>query len=469
MALVTALLISGCGQSEPGHSRVTSVTSPTGSPWTGIGAGWTELPSPPEVRDGAAYVWTGDELLAWGGVAPGSSDYAPTSDGYAFDPATTSWTSIPPSPLPGKYAQAAWTGGEAIFFGVGTDQARWQGEAFDPGTETWRVISQTPLAPRGGDMIVWTGQELIVWGGGKPGDPANTSGAAYDPSTDSWRMIANAPIELNQGNAVWTGHEMLVFGSLLNDRNIASTQAAVGAEYDPATDTWYPMPPSGLSPQADSAVWIGGNGLLAWDYDVQAQVGDMHAQAHDGASNTWGDMQQMPLEPEECYPDSTVVTNADGTTVFAWYCGQAAIWDSVTGDWQRVHGGVTEPRIEANGGKYALYRFANLVAAGDVVVLPAEGVTTTNDGEPCYGCPGAPSSLWAYRPPSDAPTPAELAPPTFAPANGWNTISTSTDPRVVDPEVAPTAWAANVPFDPGDWPATPPTRRSLNRASRTTR
>jgi len=83
-----------------------------------------------------------------------------------------------------------------------------------------------------------------------------------------------------------------------------------------------------------------------------------------------------------------------------------------------------------------------------LLVLAAEGITVEKGGEPCYGCPGAPHGLWAYRPPSDAPAPDQLAPPTFAPAEGWNTISTSTDPHAV--ETAPTAWAANVPFDPGD-------------------
>jgi len=361
-----------------------------------------------------------------------------------------SWTSIPSAPVPGEYAHAVWTGTEAIFISVGTDPSRLQGEAFDPSSGTWQVMPQSPLTPRSREMAAWTGQELIVWGGGKLGDPANTSGAAYVPSTNAWHTIADAPIGLNQGDAVWTGHEMLVFGSLLNNGNVASTKNAVGAEYDPATDTWSSIPPSSLSPQATSAVWLGGNGLLAWDYEAHAQVGDMHAQVNDGASNTWGEVQSMPFEPGECYPDSALLPNVSGNTVFAWYCGQAAIWDSVTGMWNQVHGGPTEPTVQANGRSFKLFRFADLVPAGNVLVLAAEGITVGKGGEPCYGCPGAPHSYWAYRPPSDAPTPAEFAPRAFAPADGWHTISTSTDPRVVDPEAAPTAWAANVPFDPSD-------------------
>jgi hypothetical protein len=46
----------------------------------------------------------------------------------------------------------------------------------------------------------------------------------------------------------------LLFGSLLNDRNIAETETSVGAAYDPSTDSWRTLPPSELSPQATSAV-----------------------------------------------------------------------------------------------------------------------------------------------------------------------------------------------------------------------
>lgn len=49
--------------------------------------GWTKLPPPPEIRDGAAYVWIGSDLLAWGGCDPsGASDCVKTADGFAFDP-----------------------------------------------------------------------------------------------------------------------------------------------------------------------------------------------------------------------------------------------------------------------------------------------------------------------------------------------------------------------------------------------
>jgi hypothetical protein len=101
--------------------------------------GWTELPPPPEIKQGAAFAWAGGELLYWGGVRAGDDSYAPTRDGYAFDPATEAWRSIPDAPLPGKYTREVWTGSETIFWGIDVD-GREGGVAFDPATERWRVI-----------------------------------------------------------------------------------------------------------------------------------------------------------------------------------------------------------------------------------------------------------------------------------------------------------------------------------------
>jgi hypothetical protein len=64
-----------------------------------------------------------------------------------------------------------------------------------------------------------------------------------------------------------------------------------------------------------------------------------------------------------------------------------------------VNGGVTEPTVTANDKQYRLFRFAQLAPAGDVLAMAAEGITVGNKGMPCYGCPGAPTSFWVYRPP----------------------------------------------------------------------
>lgn len=225
--------------------------------------GWTRLPRPPEVRDDAALVWTGSELLAWGGCAPRANDTCrPVADGFAFDPVTRRWRRVPEAPLAATSADAIWTGEEAIF--LHPVNGRLGGQAYHPRTGGWRAISIAPIAPRDGSVQVWTGSELIVWGGGKPGSSTVTKGVAYHPAGDAWRAIDRAPIGLNLASGMWTGRELLVFGSLLDGRNVADTRTSVGAAYDPLRDAWRKLSPSRLSPQATSAVWLKGR-IVAWD------------------------------------------------------------------------------------------------------------------------------------------------------------------------------------------------------------
>ena len=81
---------------------------------------------------------------------------------------------------------------------------------------------------------VWTGSEMIVWGGDDGTHVLNTGGR-YNPSTDSWTATSttNAPAAREGHTAVWTGSEMIVWGgydgiSYLN----------TGGRYNPSTDSW---------------------------------------------------------------------------------------------------------------------------------------------------------------------------------------------------------------------------------------
>lgn len=362
---------------------------PVPGPLDGISEGWTRLPDPPEVRPGAAYVWTGSELLAWGGCDPSARDKCVrTRDGYSFDPATEGWSTIPPAPTGGEYARAVWTGNEAVFLSLALDD-HVGGVAYDPATGRWRTIAEGPIGPRVGIVTVWTGSRIFVWGGGERSDPAS-DGALYEPAADEWTPIEPGPLMLNQASGVWTGSEVIVFGSLLDNRNHAETDTSVGAAYYPTTDTWRTLPPSELSPQAVSAVWAGER-MMAWDYETRSQE-------YDPSADAWSRPIKMPLESSECYPDSLAL----GDTVFAFFCGRAALYETGTATWVEIHGGMLDEEIwsDAYDRRLKLWRFAGLVAAGDVAFLAAQGITLDDKGVACYGCPGSPTSLWAYRPPA---------------------------------------------------------------------
>jgi hypothetical protein len=358
----------------------------------GVPKGWTELPPPPEdLPDGAAYVWTGSEVLAWGGCGGEVTDGCGLADsGYAFDPERRIWQPLPPLDAASS-SNAVWTGREAIFFENEPEGPPALGEglighALDPATRTWRTLPEAPVEARTGSVYVWTGREVIVWGGGEHDSDEPVQGAAYDPGTDSWRRIADAPHGLNLASGVWTGREMIVFGSLLNGRNIPDTQTSVGAAYEPTSDTWRKLPPSELSPQATAAAWVGDR-LVAYDYETRWQ-------AYDPLSDTWTEPADMPFQFDECYPGAV----AAGDLGFAFFCGRAALYDPSSGAWERIRGGPLDDEVEGQDG-LRLWRFAYLVPAGDGVFLPMEGITVTGQGAtPCYGCPGSPHSFWAYRP-----------------------------------------------------------------------
>src|SRR6266481_1354105 len=71
--------------------------------------------------------------------------------------------------------------------------------------DTWRATTLTnaPTA-RYEHTAVWTGSEMIVWGGTNDAVDFNTGGR-YDPSTDSWTMTStnNAPQSRFLHTAVW--------------------------------------------------------------------------------------------------------------------------------------------------------------------------------------------------------------------------------------------------------------------------
>jgi hypothetical protein len=81
--------------------------------------------------------------------------------------------------------------------------------------ESWRRLAAAPLSPRVGHSAVWTGSELLIWGGGPPGSRPEADGAAYDPAADRWRRLPPAPLAGRLRHAaVWTGSEMLLWGGV---------------------------------------------------------------------------------------------------------------------------------------------------------------------------------------------------------------------------------------------------------------
>jgi len=95
---------------------------------------------------------------------------------------------------------------------------------------------------------------MIVWAGHAPGAVLNTGGRYY-PGTDSWAAtsITNAPTARDRHTAVWTGSEMIVWGgaNLLPSEGYFNT----GGRYNPTTETWTA---TSIAQRAPRTIWSHG-------------------------------------------------------------------------------------------------------------------------------------------------------------------------------------------------------------------
>ena len=218
---------------------------------------WRKLASSPlSGREAAATAWTGSEMLVWGGTT-GTTLLA---DGAAYDPVKDRWRPLARSPLAPRTASAsAWTGKELVVWG-GSDLA--DGAAYDPATDAWRPIAASPLTGRSSTVTAWTDKELVVWGGVNLGGVKELNdGAAYDPAADRWRRIAASPLAGRYASAnAWTGKELVIWAG----NTLGSAVLADGAAYDPAADRWRPLPTAPVAERSAAGYTWTGREMLVW-------------------------------------------------------------------------------------------------------------------------------------------------------------------------------------------------------------
>jgi len=251
------------------------------------------------------------------------------------------WTPMaaPPPQLVGRSAHTAvWTGTEMIVFGgqnafVGAARLD-TGARYNPATDTWRMMSTMGARARARHTAVWTGRVMLVWGG-RPND-SDSPGEAYDPATDTWTSLARAgvPAARTSGHsAVWTGSEMIVWGGLAASFERFNT----GARYDPVRDRWTPVSmvnaPSARG--AHAAVWTGTE-MLVWGGGSTSTLGD--GAAYDPVRDVWRPLAQTGA-PTARLGASTEWT---GTEMIVWGGGGGADLGGV----ERRNGGRYDPRLD---------------------------------------------------------------------------------------------------------------------------
>jgi N-acetylneuraminic acid mutarotase len=287
----------------------------------------TSTTSAPSGRELHTAVWTGSEMIVWGGLA-GSGMYFNT--GGRYNPTNNTWTATSTTNAPSEriHHTAVWTGSEMIVWsGVdGRGNELKTGGRYNPITDSWTATSTTN-APTGrfGATAAWTRSEMIVWGGIASGISLNTGGR-YNPSTDSWATTSttNAPTGRSSHTAVWTDSEMIVWGGL--------PYTNAGGRYNPITNSWTATSTTN-EPDARSghtAVWTGSE-MIVWGgafYDGSIHVFNSGGR-YNPSTDSW---------------IATTTTNAPEARD-----GHRAVW---TGSEMIVWGGGDVSSLFNTGGRY---------------------------------------------------------------------------------------------------------------------
>lgn len=266
---------------------------------------WTPLPPAPlAARRGHAAVWTGDRMLVWGGS--GCDGLCPLGDGAVYDPSSNSWTAMAPAPIaPRSGHSAVFVEDRMIVWGGAGEGggALSDGASYNPGANTWTMLARSPLAPRVNQRAVAATHAMLVWGGSSEAAEGGlyfADGAVYHPATDSWSAMAAPPASVTPRDtfaAVWTGTQLLAWGGYGRTDACTPCFLADGAAYDLDKDTWTPMAPSPLSGRGGPrAVWTTRD-LLVWGGFDSAPTAD--GALYNPVDDDWARLPLSPLAPRQ--------------------------------------------------------------------------------------------------------------------------------------------------------------------------
>jgi len=242
----------------------------------------------PVARAGHAAVWTGTEMIIWGGQTVNNNlQYFFYNNGSRYNPLTDSWTNMSSvnAPVKSAFHSSVWTGTELLvwggqdslsnnFFGNQSFFFHSTGKRYNPTTNAWTNMNTTGApSARYKAPSVWTGTTMVVWGG-SDGINAISDGARYNAAANTWSAIstANAPVaDANNTKMFWTGTYAIVLGY----RDTVT-------RYNPATNTWLISPkcPAGISYNKDAAIWTG---TELWVYQASSKI----LYKYNPATNIW--------------------------------------------------------------------------------------------------------------------------------------------------------------------------------------
>jgi N-acetylneuraminic acid mutarotase len=278
-------------------------------------------------------------MLIWGGYKGKyiRADSFP-ADGAIYDPATGKWEKLPEAPIKGRFKHTAiWTGKEMIVWGgnrarFGEGPEAFRGATYDPRSHKWKKLPKGPIK-RNGHTAIWTGRRMIIWGGfGRLGYYAN--GASYDPASGKWERIPKAPIPgRSEHTAIWTGKKMIVWGGQKTTKEGPVRIFADGAIYDPESRKWEKLPKAPIKARiAHTAIWTGKKMIIWGGIGSRGSFGD--GAAYDPESGSW---EKLPKAPVEARAYHTAI----------WTGRRMIIWGGRKGIEELTDGAIYEPKVSS--------------------------------------------------------------------------------------------------------------------------
>src|SRR5205807_4631488 len=139
---------------------------------------------------------------------------------------------------------------------------------------------------------IWTGNEMIVWGGDAVNSTGLNTGGKYNPGTNSWTptSITNAPHARLYHTAVWSGTEMIIWGGYFSDTN-GDNYLNTGGRYNSSTDSWTDTSTTSVpvTRAYHTAIWTGTE-MIVWGDDCTGGMNNyaLHpARTTNPTATTW--------------------------------------------------------------------------------------------------------------------------------------------------------------------------------------
>ncbi len=196
-------------------------------------------PSPLRVAKPAGG-FIGDTLVVTGGWARPAN--VPTAATMRYHPASNTWTLGADAPVRVAAVGHAVLDGKLYVIGgrpAGSEEAASTAVAvYDPATDTWTRAADYP-EPAAWQSCGTIGGEIYCAGGMTSGARHIKSAYVYNPRANAWYRIADMPATVWGAGYAGAKGKLLVSGGV-----VGGYRSGRGFAYDPATDTWLPVPTS---------------------------------------------------------------------------------------------------------------------------------------------------------------------------------------------------------------------------------